>query len=107
MRRRWLTAVLARIRESTARRKVRFTMKALQGLAALGVGLDEEDACDVLAHLDPSDFVERLASQKTGEWMYVFKPSVGGVAVYVKVVLRADCIVISFHEEEGHIDEDE
>jgi hypothetical protein len=86
---------------------VRFTLKALQELAALGVGLDEEDACDVLARLGPSDFVERLASQKTGEWMYVFKPSVGGIAVYVKVVLRVDCIVISFHEEEDHIDEDE
>jgi hypothetical protein len=38
--------------------------------------------------------------------MYVFKPSIGGIVVYVKVVLRADCVVISFHEEEGS-DEDE
>ena len=107
MRRRWLTAVLGRIRELADRRKVRFTIKALQELAALDVGLDEEDACDVLAHLGPSDFVERLVSQKTGEWMYVFKSSVGGVAVYVKVVLRADCVVISFHEVEDRSDEDE
>jgi hypothetical protein len=81
-------------------------MKALQELAALGVGLDEEDACDVLAHLSPSDFVERLASEKTGEWLYVFKPSVVVGVVYVKVVLRADCVVISFHAEEGCSDED-
>ena len=81
-------------------------MKALQELAALDVGLDEEDACDVLANLGPSDLAERLASKKTGEWMYVFKPSVGGVAVYVKVVLRAGCVVISFHEEEDRSDED-
>jgi hypothetical protein len=100
-------AVLVRIREMAARRKVRFTMKALQELAALDMGLDEEDACDVLANLAPSELVERLVSKKTGEWMYVFKPSVGGVVVYVKVVLRSDCVVISFHEEEGHSDEDE
>lgn len=82
-------------------------MKALQELAALDMGLDEEDAGDVLANLAPSDLVERLVSKKTGEWMYVFKPSVGAVVVYVKVVLRSDCVVISFHEEEDHSDEDD
>ena len=82
-------------------------MKALQELAALDMGLDEEDACDVLANLAQSDLFERLVSKKTGEWMYVFKPSVGAVVVYVKVVLRSDCVVISFHEEEDHSDEDD
>ncbi len=71
------------------------------------MGLDEEDAGDVLANLAPSDLVERLVSKKTGEWMYVFKPSVGAVVVYVKVVLRSDCVVISFHEKEDHSDEDD
>ena len=69
------------------------------------MGLDEEDACGVLANLASSDFAERLVSKKTGEWMYVFKPSVGAVVVYVKVVVRVECIVISFHEEEVHSDE--
>jgi len=32
--------------------------------------------------------------------MYVFKPPVGGIVVYVKLILRSDCVVISFHEEE-------
>jgi hypothetical protein len=67
MRQRWLSAVLARIRELAAQRNVRFTMKALQELAALGIGLDQEDACDVLANLTTSDLVERLGSKKTGE----------------------------------------
>lgn len=107
MQRRWLTAVVASIRGMAVRRKVRFTLKALQELAALDMGLDEEDACDVLANLAPSDLVERLVSKKTGEWMYVFKPSVGPVVVYVKVVLRSDCVVISFHEEEDHSDEND
>jgi hypothetical protein len=37
----------------------------------------------------------------------LIKDSVGGFAVYVKVVLRADCVVISFHDEEDQRDEDE
>ena len=85
---------------------MRFTLKAFQELARLGMGLDEEDACNVLANLTRSDLVGRLVSEQTGEWMYVFKPSVAGVVVYVKVVVRAECVVISFHEEEES-DEDE
>jgi hypothetical protein len=70
------------------------------------MGLDEDDACDVLANLRPKDVVRRLVSTKTGEWMYVFNPSVSGRDLYVKVVLRGDCVVISFHEQEDS-DEDE
>jgi hypothetical protein len=103
---RWLPAVVARIRELAAQRRVRFTMKALRELTALDLGLDEEDACDVLANLATSDFIGRLRSKKTGEWMYVFKPGVGEVVVYVKVILRNDCVVISFHEPEGQNHED-
>ena len=103
---RWATSVLRQIRELAAQRKVRFTLKTFQELGRLGMGLDEADACDVLANLTRSDLVGRLVSEKTGEWMYVFKPSVGGVVVYVKVVVRGDCVVISFHEEEES-DEDE
>jgi hypothetical protein len=79
---------------------VRFTLKAFQELGRLGMGLDEDDACDVLANLTRRDLVSRLVSEKTGEWLYLFKPSIAGVVVYVKVVVRADCVVISFHEEE-------
>jgi hypothetical protein len=81
-------------------RKVRFTLKAFQELTRLDMGLDEEDACDILARLTRGDLVGRLVSERTGEWMYVFRPSVVETVVYVKVVLRADCVVISFHEEE-------
>jgi hypothetical protein len=100
MRHPWATAVLRRVRRLAAERKVRFTLKAFQELARLGMGLDEEDACHVLASLNPNDVVGRLVSDKTGEWMYVFNPSVGGTDLYVKVVLRGDCVVISFHGQE-------
>jgi hypothetical protein len=67
MRHAWATTVLRRARRLAAERKVRFTLKAFQELARLGIGLDEEDACDVLANLTPNDVVGRLVSDKTGE----------------------------------------
>lgn len=106
MRRPWATSVLRRVRRLAVERKVRFTLKAFQELGGLDMGLDEEDACDILAKLTPSDLVGRLVSERTGEWMYVFRPAVGGTVVYAKVVLRDNCVVISFHEEED-ADEDE
>jgi hypothetical protein len=40
-----------------------------------------------------------LKSRKTGEWMYIFKAALDDKPLYVKILLRADCIVISFHED--------
>lgn len=97
----WLPKALHRIRELTAAHKVRFTLKARRELACLAFGLDEQDACDVLANLKPADSAGRLSSATTGEWMYVFKPVVSGTILYVKLVLRNDCIVVSFHMDEG------
>ena len=98
---RWLSKVLTRIRDLAAARRVRFTLKARRELASLGMGMDQEDACDVLANLAAEDSAGRLGSEATGEWMYVFKPLVGGVPLYVKLILRDDCVVASFHEDEG------
>jgi len=77
-----------------------FTLKARRELASLDIGLDEEDACDVLARLGVEDSVGRLESAWTGEWMYLFKPRLAGV-LYLKLILRNDCLVVSFHEDEG------
>ena len=79
---RWLPRVLTRIRELAAARKVLFTLKARRELASLEFGLDEEDACDVLANLHPEDSAGRLESEATGEWMYVFKPQLARTVVY-------------------------
>jgi hypothetical protein len=99
---RWLPRILARLHRLAAQRRVRFTIKALQELRALD--LDADDAVDVLRGLVPGDSAGRLVSTGTGEWMYVFTPRVGVATVYLKLVVRADCIVISFHEETGHED---
>jgi hypothetical protein len=95
---RWLTSALRRIKDLAIARKVAFTLKALRELAELG--LDEEDACDVLASLSAADCAGRKRSATTGEWMYVFKPDVAGSVLYVKVILRSNCVLISFHEDE-------
>ena len=95
-----LTASVDQIRQLGEARKVLFTLKALREIANLELGLDPDDVCDVLAGLQRSDLAERIQSQVTGEWMYIFKPSLEGVVVYVKVILRDDCLVVSFHEDE-------
>ena len=59
---RWLRPVLTRTRELALARKVLFTLKARRELASLAFGLDEQDACDVLANLPTEDSAGRLAS---------------------------------------------
>lgn len=82
-------------------------MKARRELAALLLGLDERDACDLLAALAPTDFVERIESVGTSEWLYVFKRTIAATTLRLKVIVRDDCIVISFHEDEGEDDGDD
>ena len=98
---RWLRTVLTRTRDLGLARKVLFTLKARRELASLQFGLDEQDACDVLANLAAEDSAGRLKSPATGEWAYVFKPMLAGTVLFVKLILRNDCVVISFHEDEG------
>jgi putative zinc finger/helix-turn-helix YgiT family protein len=77
-----LSRLLRRIHELAVRGQVRFTLKAARELAALGAGLDAQDACDVLTRLTTHDFAERIESERTGEWMFIFKPSVAGTVVW-------------------------
>ena len=90
-------------------RRVLFTLKARRELAELDVGLDEEDAFETLVALTAEDSAGRLRSGVTGEWMYVFKPSLDGRILYIKIILRSDCIVVSFHADRGlnHDEEDD
>jgi hypothetical protein len=78
---------------------VSFTHKALRELADLDLGLDEDDCCNVLKELTAPNSAGRIKSTTTGEWMYVFKPTVTGACLYLKLILRGNCIIISFHEE--------
>ena len=96
---RWLSKVLKRIRQLAASDEVRLTYKAERVMLLLG--LSPEDVRDVIAALGFEDSAGRLTSEATGEWMYLFKPEVGGQTMYVKLLVRQDCVVVSFHEDEG------
>jgi|1185.fasta_scaffold134236_2 hypothetical protein len=104
---RWLPRLLRRIQELAGRGRVRLTFKAQRELAMFGAGLDIQDACDVLGALAVGDFSRRFESEHNGEWMYVFKPTVVGTVIYLKVILRAECLVVSFHEDEEEDDDEE
>jgi hypothetical protein len=91
--------LVARIHRLARSGKVRFTHKALRELALLELGLDETDVLDILTNLTAGDCVGRVTSEHTGEWMYIFEPTVAGTAIYVKLIPRAECVVISFHGE--------
>ncbi len=96
---RWLNKVLAQIDSLVSAGKVRFTLKALRELAALELGLDETDACDILRRLQPEYSRGRIVSETTGEWMYVFVPRIAETQLYLKVIIRTDCVVVSLHEQ--------
>jgi len=38
--------------------------------------------------------------------MYVFKPRVGETSIYLKLILRDGCLVVSFHEDENGNEEE-
>jgi len=57
--------------------------------------------------LATDDSAGRLGSTARGEWMYLFKPRLAGMVLYVKLIVRNDCVVISFHEDEGDLHEEE
>ena len=99
----WLPSTLNTIRTLTGLKKILFTQKATLEIATLELGLDFEDVCEVLLALKPHDFHERIVSRITQEWLYIFKPELGGTIIYVKLLLRSECVVISFHEDEDEI----
>lgn len=96
----WLARILDRIHKLAKAGKVRLTVKALTEVRGLGLGLGVTDVIDVLMALAPNDWGGRVRSSVTSEWLYVFKPTVAETVLYVKVVLRNDCVVVSFHRDE-------
>ena len=58
-------------------------------------------ALQILSELVVGDLVGRIESERAPEWLYVFKPEVACTVLYLKLIVRADCVVISFHDDEG------
>lgn len=96
---RWLGEVLRAIHGHARDASVRLTYKALLEMAELEPAVSPEDALDVLAGLTRSRFRYRVRSARTGEWLYVFRATWCGERIYLKLLLRADCTIVSFHPE--------
>lgn len=96
---RWLPRIVNQIGLLAQTGDVLFTLKALRELSALELGLDESDVCQILEDITEADFRNRIVSSGTHEYLYIFAPLVAGVEVYLKIVIRASCVVISFHED--------
>jgi putative zinc finger/helix-turn-helix YgiT family protein len=100
----WLTKVLKRIRARAFAREVMFTLKALRGACRPGSRLGRRRRMRHPRQNDAADSARRLKSTTTGEWMYVFKPRASQIVLYIKLIIRSNCVVISFHEDasDGH-----
>ena len=95
---------LSLIHEAVAEERVRFTAKARAEMLVLCI--DANDALEILAGLEASDYHQTLVSHLTGELLWVFKPLLLDEVLYVKVALREHCVVISLHEDEDGDDEE-
>jgi hypothetical protein len=90
---------LQRIRELASKQAVRITSKVQAEMDALEPPADIDDVVEVLSLLTSDDWQRRVCSELTGEPMHVFKPVTVHGLLYVKVVIRGNCVVVSFHEE--------
>ena len=96
---RWLPRALRRLRALARAGRLRYTHKAMEEIA--GLGLTRDDVREIVAGLRPGDAPTRVRSVRSGEWLYEFRPVASGVALYLKVLLRADALVVSCHEDQG------
>lgn len=96
---RWLGEVLKAVHRNARQGSVRVTYKALQEMAALEPSIAPEEARQLIEGLDRASFRHRLRSIRSGEWLYVFRATWCAEPVYIKLLLRTDCTIISFHPE--------
>jgi hypothetical protein len=98
---RWKTVALDEIHRLARLGRIVLTQKARRELDFLCDHLiDEDDLLVILLGLRVQDLVQRIFSTATPEWLYVFKPQVHSLTLYLKVAIRENCVVISFHEDE-------
>lgn len=77
--------------------KVRATVSALAGGAALGFGFEEIVA--VVAALTPRDFYKSMTTQADHRiWQDVYRPKTPAGDVYVKLTVIDDVLIVSFKE---------
>lgn len=95
-----LTArALRRMRDLAIAGRVIFTTKALLELSNLSVPLHIGEVHRLIANLTRDDFLHRRVSIRSGEILYAFLVQIEGCSLYLKLVLREDCVVISCHDD--------
>jgi motility quorum-sensing regulator/GCU-specific mRNA interferase toxin len=77
--------------------KVRSTMSALSGAAALGFDFDE--MMQVVRALVPSDFYKSMTTYADHRvWQDVYQPTTSAGPIYLKLTVIDDVLVVSFKE---------
>lgn len=77
--------------------KVRATMSALAGGAALGFGFD--GIVDVVMALAPGDFYKSMTTHADHRiWQDVYRPMTAAGRVYLKLTVIDDVLIVSFKE---------
>ena len=77
--------------------KIRTTVSALSGGAALGFGFEE--IVGVVATLTPKDFYKSMTTHADHRvWQDVYRPKTPAGEVYLKLTVVDDVLIVSFKE---------
>jgi len=88
---------LAVVKSMVAEGKVRITISALAGGAALGFGFEE--IVGVVAALTPRDFYKSMTTHADHRvWQDVYRPKTSAGEVYLKLTVIDDVLIVSFKE---------
>jgi motility quorum-sensing regulator/GCU-specific mRNA interferase toxin len=88
---------LAVVKAMVAAGKVRATVSALAGGAALGFGFGE--IVGVVAALTPRDFYKSMTTHADHRvWQDVYRPKTSAGEVYLKLTVIDDVLIVSFKE---------
>ena len=88
---------LAVVKAMVAAGKVRTTVSALAGGAALGFGFEE--IVGVVAALTPRDFYKSMTTHADHRvWQDVYRPKTRAGEVYLKLTVIDDLLIVSFKE---------
>ncbi|MBK9165968.1 MAG: type II toxin-antitoxin system MqsR family toxin [Bryobacterales bacterium] len=88
---------LAVVKSLLAAGKVRATVSALAGGAALGFGFEE--IVGVIAALAPRDFYKSMTTHADHRiWQDVYRPKTPAGDVYLKLTVIDDVLIVSFKE---------
>lgn len=88
---------LARVKALLREGRMVIARRAIEGAALLG--MNEADIADVVTRLTPADFYKSMttyADHRT--WQDVYRPITDAGAVYLKLTVTEDVLVISFKE---------